>query len=86
MSTASSLPAVPRRSRRKVLTWTFLAFFLLPVFGALGALAYRGGPTHWSQWDRTVDEPPRRCGVASRGAHSGDVGPHARLEGRARGP
>ena len=23
-------------------------------FGAAGALAYRGGPTHWSRWDRTV--------------------------------
>jgi hypothetical protein len=54
MSTASSLPASPRRSRRKALTWAFVAFFLFPAFGALGALAYRGGPTHWSQWDRTV--------------------------------
>ncbi len=53
MPAASSLPASPRR-RRKVLTWTFLAFFLLPVFGALGALAYQGGPTHWSRYDRTV--------------------------------
>jgi hypothetical protein len=32
----------------------FLAIFLLPVFAAAGALAYRGGPTHWSQWDRNV--------------------------------
>jgi len=37
--------------------WSFLAVFLLPVFGAAGALAYRGGPTHWSQWDRTVASP-----------------------------
>jgi hypothetical protein len=43
-----------RRSRRKPLIWAFLAIFLLPVFTAAGALAYRGGPTHWSQWDRTV--------------------------------
>jgi hypothetical protein len=28
--------------------------FLLPALAAAGALAYRGGPTHWSQWDRTV--------------------------------
>jgi len=34
--------------------WTFLAVFLIPVFGAAGALAYRGGPTHWSNWDRNV--------------------------------
>jgi len=55
MSVASSASASPRRhSRRKVLTWTFLAVFLFPVFGALGALAARGGPTHWSQWDRNV--------------------------------
>jgi hypothetical protein len=37
-----------------MLIWSFLAIFLIPVFGAAGALAYRGGPTHWSQWDRTV--------------------------------
>jgi hypothetical protein len=34
--------------------WTFLAVFLIPVFGAAGALAYRGGPTHWSNWDRNI--------------------------------
>jgi len=54
MPAAPSLPATPRRSRRKALSWAFVAFFLLPVFGAFGALAYRGGPTHWSQWDRSV--------------------------------
>ena len=51
------IPAEPsrrRRSRRKPLFLAFLAIFLLPVFAAAGALAYRGGPTHWSQWDRTV--------------------------------
>ena len=52
MSVASASPR--RRSRRKALTWAFLVIFLLPVFGALGALAARGGPTHWSQWDRNV--------------------------------
>jgi hypothetical protein len=31
-----------------------LALFLLPVFGSAGVLAYHGGPTHWSRWDRTV--------------------------------
>jgi hypothetical protein len=33
---------------------TFLVLFLLPVLAACGALAYRGGPTHWSNWDRSV--------------------------------
>ena len=51
MPTASPLP---RRSRRKLLAWSFLALFLLPVLGAAGALAYHGGPTHWSRWDRSV--------------------------------
>jgi hypothetical protein len=32
----------------------FLVIFLLPVLLGAGALAYRGGPTHWSDWDRTV--------------------------------
>jgi hypothetical protein len=44
----------PRRPRRRLFTWAFLAIFLAPVLGAAGALAYRGGPTHWGQWDRTV--------------------------------
>src|SRR5262245_15941120 len=55
MPAASSFPAPAKpRSRRKMVVWSFLAIFLLPVFGAAGALAYRGGPTHWSQWDRNV--------------------------------
>jgi hypothetical protein len=55
MTDASSLAVSPRRrSRRKTVIWGFLALFLLPVFGAAGVLAYHGGPTHWSQWDRTV--------------------------------
>jgi Protein of unknown function (DUF3750) len=55
MTPASSVPpSRNRRSRRKALIWSFLAVFLLPVLGAAGALAYRGGPTHWSQWDRSV--------------------------------
>jgi len=52
--------------------------FLLPVLGALGALASRGGPTHWSQWDRNVAS---RLGDAT--AH-----PEARIllmSGRTRG-
>lgn len=44
---------IPRK-RRKFLAWSFLAVFLLPVFGATGLLAYHGGPNHWSRWDRTV--------------------------------
>jgi hypothetical protein len=55
MSTAAALPTSPRRrAHRKVLAWTFVVAFLLPVLGALGVLAYQGGPTHWSRWDRTV--------------------------------
>jgi hypothetical protein len=34
--------------------WAFVAIFLIPVFGAAGALAVRGGPTHWSRWDRSI--------------------------------
>ena len=44
----------PPPKRRKLIIWSFLALFLLPVFGAAGTRAYHGGPTHWSQWDRTV--------------------------------
>ena len=56
MSVAPSASASPRRRRspRKALAWAFLVLFLVPVFGAFGALASRGGPTHWSQWDRNV--------------------------------
>jgi hypothetical protein len=79
MSAASyPSPAPARRSRRKIVAWSFLAFFLFPVFGALGALAYRGGPSHWSQWDRAV---ATRLGDAA--AH-----PEARIlvmSGRTRG-
>jgi hypothetical protein len=34
--------------------WSVLAIFLLPVLVEAAVLAFRGGPTHWSQWDRTV--------------------------------
>ena len=51
---ANSPGAPPRRRRRKTLVLAFLVIFLLPVFVGAGALAYRGGPTHWSDWDRTV--------------------------------
>jgi hypothetical protein len=54
MSSAPLLASRPRKTRRKTVIFTFLAIFLLPVLGAAGALAYRGGPTHWSQWDRNV--------------------------------
>src|SRR5262249_21912681 len=51
----ASIPISPRRrSGRRFISWTFLALFLLPAFGALGALAYRGGPTPWSQWDHNI--------------------------------
>lgn len=42
------------RFRRRRLIWAFVAIFLLPVFTAAGALAYRGGPSHWRQWDRSI--------------------------------
>jgi hypothetical protein len=51
---AASLGPPPRRSPRKIMLWSFLTLFLLPVFGAAGAIAYRGGPTHWNQYDRAV--------------------------------
>ena len=49
----NQIPARPRK-RRKLIAWSFLAVFLLPVFGAAGVLAWHGGPTHWSQWDHSV--------------------------------
>lgn len=53
MSTAD--PSSPPRSRRRNrLVWAVLAIFLLPVAVGAGALASRGGPTHWSQWDRSI--------------------------------
>ena len=55
MSVASPIsPPRKRRSSREILAWFFMVVFLVPVLGAAGVLAYRGGPTHWSQWDRTV--------------------------------
>ena len=53
MSAPSPQPK-PRRARRNMLLWSFLAVFLIPVFAAAGALAYRGGPAHWGQYDHTV--------------------------------
>jgi hypothetical protein len=49
-------PAAPSRprSRRKRLLAAVLAVFLLPIAIASAALAVRGGPTHWSRWDRSV--------------------------------
>lgn len=32
----------------------FLIIFLLPIFVGAGALAYRGGPSHWSDYDHSV--------------------------------
>lgn len=50
-----ALPASrPRRSRGRSVVWALLAVFLLPVLAASGVLAWHGGPTHWSQWDRSV--------------------------------
>jgi Protein of unknown function (DUF3750) len=78
MSSAPSLVTPRPKSRRKTVTFSFLAIFLLPVLAAAGALAVRGGPTHWSQWDRNVAS---RIGDAT--AH-----PEARIlvmSGRTRG-
>jgi hypothetical protein len=44
----------PRRSRRKPTLLSILALFILPILVGAGALAARGGPTHWSNWDRNV--------------------------------
>ena len=54
MTAAAAPPSRPRFRRRRSLIWAFVAIFLLPVMTAAGALAYRGGPTHWSQWNRAV--------------------------------
>ena len=52
---SAAAPSTPRRPRRRRrFLWAFLAIFLLPVLAGAGALAYRGGPTHWSQWNRNV--------------------------------
>jgi uncharacterized protein DUF3750 len=51
---ANNPASPPRRRRRKRFMLAFLIIFLLPVFVGAGALAYRGGPTHWSDWDRTA--------------------------------
>jgi uncharacterized protein DUF3750 len=79
MTAASSDPVIPRRrSRRSVAIWLLLAIFLLPVFGAAGTLAYHGGPSQWSRWDRAVQS---RLGDAA-------VHPEARIlvmTGRTRG-
>jgi hypothetical protein len=32
----------------------FLAVFLIPVLTSAGAIVYRGGPTHWTRWDRSA--------------------------------
>ncbi len=49
-----------RRRLRRPLWLAFLAIFLAPVLIGAGELAYHGGPTHWSNWDRSVtsDLPP----------------------------
>jgi hypothetical protein len=51
---SSAAPPLNRRSRRKTLSLVFFAVFLAPVLFAVGALAYRGGPAHWGEYDRTI--------------------------------
>ena len=53
MTTDATSPAARPRHRKRLML-AFLIIFLLPVFIGAGALAYRGGPTHWGDWDRTV--------------------------------
>lgn len=49
----------PRRFRRPLLL-SFLAVFVAPIAVGAAGLALRGGPTHWSRWDRgvTSELPP----------------------------
>jgi hypothetical protein len=47
-------PPSRRRLFRKPMLLSFVAIFLFPVLVGAGALAYRGGPTHWSDWDRSA--------------------------------
>jgi hypothetical protein len=50
-----AVPSRPRRRpRRRHLLLALLALFLIPVAFAAGAVAYQGGPKHWTQWDRSV--------------------------------
>jgi len=49
----SSAPA-RRRPFRKTLIWALVLMFFAPALTAFGALAYRGGPTHWGQYDRSL--------------------------------
>jgi hypothetical protein len=51
-SSAASLPS--RRRFRRPLLWAFLLLFVAPLAIGAGELAYHGGPTHWSRWDRSV--------------------------------
>lgn len=43
-----------RRRWARPLLAAFLLLFLVPVAIGAGDLAYHGGPTHWSQWDRSI--------------------------------
>jgi hypothetical protein len=43
-----------RRFGRKPVLLAFATVFLFPVLMGAGALAYRGGPGYWGDWDRTV--------------------------------
>jgi len=43
-----------RRLRRKPVLLSFVTIFVFPVLIGAGALAYRGGPSHWRNWDRSV--------------------------------
>ena len=43
-----------RRLRRKPLLLGFATVFLFPVLLGAGTVAYRGGPTHWWEWDRSA--------------------------------
>jgi hypothetical protein len=52
---AFSGTTVPSRRRLiRPLLLAFLVLFIAPVAIAAGDLAYHGGPTHWSNWDRST--------------------------------
>jgi hypothetical protein len=51
---AATVSPEPRRSRRKTVILSLLSVFILPIAVGAGALALRGGPAHWWNWDRSV--------------------------------